>query len=59
MGGTTVLSYDMDMQADFWIPPLIGAWAIKHKLYSSAMNMAQRMEMMARTGTPLNKFKIQ
>ena len=59
MGGSTVLSYDMDMQADFWIPPLIGAWAIKHKLYSSAMNMAQRMEMMARTGTPLNKFKIQ
>ena len=59
MGGATVLSYDMDMQADFWIPPLIGAWAIKHKLYSSAMNMAQRMEMMARTGTPLNKFKIQ
>lgn len=59
IGGSTVLSYDMDMQADFWIPPLIGAWAIKHKLYSSAMNMAQRMEMMARTGTPLNKFKIQ
>jgi hypothetical protein len=59
MGGSSVLSYDMDMQADFWIPPLIGAWAIKHKLYSSAMNMAQRMEMMARTGTPLNKFKIQ
>jgi hypothetical protein len=59
IGGSTVLSYHMDMQADFWIPPLIGAWAIKHKLYSSAMNMAQRMEMMARTGTPLNKFKIQ
>ena len=59
MGGSSVLRYDMDMQADFWIPPLIGAWAIKHKLYSSAMNMAQRMEMMARTGTPLNKFKIQ
>ena len=58
-GESTVLSYDMDMQADFWIPPLIGTWAIKHKLHSSAMNMAQRMEMMARTGTPLNKFKIQ
>ena len=57
--GSTVLSYDMDMRADFWIPPLIGTWAIKHKLYRSAMNMAQRMEMMARTGTPLNKFKIQ
>lgn len=58
-GKSTVLSYDMDMQANFWIPPLIGTWAIKHKLYSSAMNMAHRMEMMARTGTPLNKFVIQ
>lgn len=58
-GKSTVLSYDMDMQANFWIPPLIGTWAIKHKLYSSAMNMANRMETMARTGTPLNKFKIQ
>ena len=58
-GKSTVLSYDMDMQANFWIPPLIGTWAIKHKLYSSAMNMANRMEIMARTDTPLNKFKIQ
>lgn len=57
-GASTILSYDMDMQADFWIPPLIGPWAIKRKLHNSAMNMAHRMEMMARTGTPLDKVKI-
>ena len=56
--GQTILSYDMDMQHEFWIPPLIGTWAIKRKLYNSAMNMARRMEKMASTGTPLSEFKI-
>ncbi|MDX2476974.1 MAG: hypothetical protein QNL05_06380 [Gammaproteobacteria bacterium] len=58
-GSSTILSYDMDMQADFWIPPLIGSWAIKRKLFNSAMTMAHRMEMMAVSGTPLNQFIIQ
>ncbi len=57
--GQTILAYDMDMEPDFWIPPLIGTWALKRKLYTSAMNMARRMEKMARTGTPLSEFKIQ
>ena len=57
--GQTILSYDMDMEPDFWIPPLIGTWAIKRKLYNSAMNMARRMEKMASTGTPLSEFNIQ
>ena len=58
-GGQTILTYDMDMEPDFWIPPLIGTWALKRKLYSSAMNMARRMEKMAKTGIPLHEFKIQ
>ncbi len=57
--GQTILTYDMDMEPDFWIPPLIGTWALKRKLYSSAMNMARRMEKMATTGIPLREFKIQ
>ncbi len=57
-GGQTLLTYDMDMEPDFWIPPLIGTWALKRKLYSSAMNMARRMEEMAKTGIPLREFKI-
>jgi Polyketide cyclase / dehydrase and lipid transport len=59
VSGKTLLTYDMDMEADFWIPPLIGPWAIKRKLHSSAMNMARRMEKMAKTGIPLSEFKIQ
>jgi len=58
VNGQTILAYDMDMEADFWIPPVIGPWAIKRKLHSSAMNMARRMEKMAKTGIPLSEFKI-
>lgn len=57
--GQTILSYDMDMEPDFWIPPLIGTWAIKRKLHDSAMNMARRLEKIASTGMPLSEFKIQ
>ena len=55
----TILSYEMDMVPDFWIPPLIGTWALKHKLYNSAMNMAYRIEKLAATGTALSDFKIE
>lgn len=57
--GKTILTFDMDMVPDFWVPPLIGTWAIKRKLQSTAMNMARRMEKMAKTGQPLSEFKIQ
>lgn len=57
-GGKTVLTFDMDMIPDFWVPPLIGTWAIKRKLESTAMNMARRMEKMAKTGIPLSELKI-
>ena len=57
--GKTILRYDMDMIPDFWVPPLIGTWAIKRKLRNTAMNMAQRLEKIAETGTPLSEFKIQ
>lgn len=58
-GEKTILTYDMDMIPDFWVPPLIGTWAIKRKLESTAMNMARRLEKMAKTGIPLSEFKIQ
>lgn len=58
-GGKTVLTFDMEMTPDFWVPPLIGTWAIKRKLENTAMNMARRMEKMAKTGIPLSEFKIQ
>jgi Polyketide cyclase / dehydrase and lipid transport len=58
-GKGTRLGYVMVMEPDFWIPPLIGPWAIKKKLASAAMNMAHRLEHMARTGKKLSDFNIQ
>ncbi len=58
-GSGTRLGFEMDMEPDFWIPPLIGPWAIKKKLESSAMTMARRVEEMARTGKKLTDYDIQ
>lgn len=57
-GKHSLLTYDMDMQAKFWIPPLIGTWAIERKFHSAAMNMSRRLEKMSVTGIPLSKFEI-
>ncbi len=57
-GKHSLLTYDMDMQPDFWIPPLIGIWAIERKFHTSAMNIARRLEEMAANNTPLRDFKI-
>ncbi len=57
-GKHSLLTYNMDMQSDFWIPPLIGIWAIERKFHSTAMNIARRMEEMAAKGTPLSEFVI-
>lgn len=58
-GKGTRLGYVMVMEPDFWIPPLIGPWAIKKKLASAAMTMAGRLEHMARTGKKLTDYNIQ
>ena len=58
-GKGTRLGYEMVMEPDFWIPPLIGPWAIKKKLASAALNMARRVEHMARTGKKLSEYNIQ
>jgi hypothetical protein len=57
-GDYSELSYNMDMQPDFWIPPLIGTWVLKRKLHTTAMNMAHRLEKMAASGTQLKDFTI-
>lgn len=45
-GGTRV-TYTHTMQPDFWIPPLLGVWAIRRALESDAMSAANRIEALA------------
>lgn len=56
-GGTKIL-YDLEMEPDFWVPPLIGPWAIKRKARKSALNIAERLEYLHRTGTALDTFDL-
>lgn len=44
--GTHVL-YSMEMEPPFWVPPLVGPWAVKRKLASGAGDAAQRVEQRA------------
>jgi hypothetical protein len=45
-GGTRVL-YSHEMDPDFWVPPLIGVWAIRRALTEDALTAAQRIEALA------------
>lgn len=54
-GGTLVI-YEADMDPAFWVPPLIGPWALKRKLERSAEQIGWRIEYLAVTGQPLSNF---
>ena len=43
----TRVFYSMDMDADFWIPPLIGTWIIKRTLKKASLGAAESIEAMA------------
>jgi hypothetical protein len=45
-GGTLVV-YRHELEPDFWVPPLIGVWAIRRILASDALKAATRIERMA------------
>jgi hypothetical protein len=45
-GGTRVL-YSHEMDPDFWVPPVIGVWAIRRTLSADALTAAQRIEDIA------------
>jgi hypothetical protein len=45
--GGTWLSYDVDMQPKFWIPPVIGPYYIKRKLKSGSVDAIDRIEAIA------------
>jgi hypothetical protein len=48
----TRVTYAMEMEPDFWVPPLVGPWALKRKLVSGADDAADRLERRAR-GEPV------
>lgn len=52
-GDATLLTYTAEFEPDFWIPPLIGTWAVRRKLIRSAEVIGMRIEWMhARGLTP-------
>ncbi len=56
--GGTRIAYELEMEPDFWVPPLIGPWAIRRKAESSAMKIARRIEYLARQDIPLDQFDL-
>lgn len=44
----TQLVFDATLAPDFWFPPLIGPWLIKHKLLNEALETARGVERLAR-----------
>ena len=53
--GGTNLVYTLEMEPDFWIPPLIGPWYLKRTLSQGGVRAVSRIERLAREldGLPL------
>jgi len=43
----TRVTYTHSMQPDFWLPPLLGIWAIRHALEKDALSAANNIEARA------------
>jgi len=46
-GGGTVVAYTHELEPRFWVPPLIGVWAIRRALAKDAITAAMRIEQLA------------
>jgi hypothetical protein len=46
--GGTNLKYELEMEPDFWIPPLIGPWYLKRTLAQGGARAVTRIEALAR-----------
>lgn len=51
-GPATRVTYTHAMEPDFWIPPVIGIWAMRKALESDALKAAGRIEDLALGRTP-------
>ena len=45
--GGTQLTYHLEVEPDFWIPPLIGPWILKQRLESGGIRAVNRIERLA------------
>jgi hypothetical protein len=52
-GETTLLTFEAEFDPDFWIPPVIGTWAIRSKLVHTAELIGMRIEWMQTHGLTL------
>jgi hypothetical protein len=46
-GGTSMI-YRLEMEPDFWVPPVIGPWYLKRTLAKGGVNAVNRIERLAR-----------
>jgi hypothetical protein len=53
-GGGTLVHYRLRLKPDFWVPPVIGPWAIKHKLRDDGGEALDRIEAIARARAAAN-----
>jgi hypothetical protein len=46
--GGTNLAYQLEIEPDFWIPPLVGPWYLKRRLAQGGARAVSRIETLAR-----------
>ncbi len=46
--GGTRIDYLLEMEPDFWIPPVLGPWAVKRSLKRGAEGAVERLEILSR-----------
>ena len=46
-GGGTKMTYKLEMEPDFFVPPVIGPWYLKHTLSSGGVRAVNRIERLA------------
>ncbi len=56
-GETTLLTFKAEFEPDFWIPPLIGPWAVRRKLVRTAELIGMRIEWMQAQGLTLTQVR--